>query len=509
MRIKNVIQTIDQNAREFPMRLCYEDGPHTYTYAELIAASDRIALYLRQQDLQENAPILIYGDQSFNMIASFLGCVKSGHAYIPVDVHSPEERLLQITAIAQPALALEVVPLPVSLGQLPVLRAETLQHLIQSDVPAAYGDAHWVGLDENYYIIFTSGTTGVPKGVQISHDNLLSYVNWMLTDFGLLTGVRALSQAPYSFDLSVMDLYPTLCLGGTVVALRKEITDQFKLLFAALPKLKVNLWVSTPSFADICLLDPQFDSDHYPELTHFCFCGEELTVRTAKTLLQRFPKAAVYNTYGPTEATVAVTGIRITPKMCQQYPRLPIGRAKADTRVYVGDSTDKSTTNTAAGELMIEGPSVSRGYLNNEAKTAKAFFKGTNGRGYRTGDLGFVDEQGLIFYRGRLDFQVKLHGYRIELEDIDQNLQQLHAVKQASTVPRYNPQHQVTQLIAYVVPEEKTADIAQLTRAIKAALSQQIMSYMVPQRFVFQEKLPLTANGKVDRKTLIAEVNHR
>ncbi|MDN6715651.1 MAG: AMP-binding protein, partial [Lacticaseibacillus paracasei] len=268
-------------------------------------------------------------------------------------------------------------------------------------------------------------------------------------------------------------------------------------------------WVSTPSFAEIALLDPNFNQDNYPDLTHFLFCGEELVNKTAQELITRFPKATVYNTYGPTETTVAVTGMAITQDIVDQYPRLPIGFAKPDTEIFVVDEQGNQVSAGTEGELMIVGPSVSKGYLNNPEKTAKAFFNVGSQRGYRSGDLATMTEDGMIFYRGRTDFQVKLHGYRIELEDVDHNLNQVSYIKQASTVPRYNKDHKVAQLIAFAVakPNDFESDM-KLTQAVKAELGKMVMEYMIPQRIIYRDKLPLTANGKVDRKALIAEVNH-
>lgn len=507
MTFSNIITKIDQVAQQNPTKICYQDGAKLYTYRALKIESDRVAAFLQTQNLPKKAPVIVYGGQTFEMIVTFLGAVKAGHAYIPVDEHSPKERLVQINQVAHPGAVLEVSDLPITLPGVEVVRKATLAH-VRATGSTHYDVTQQVQGDENFYIIFTSGTTGTPKGVQISHDNLRSYVHWMLTDFELYPGIRALSQASYAFDLSVMDLYPTLLLGGTLVALDKTVTDDFRKLFKRLPTLKVNAWVSTPSFVEICLLEPTFDQAHYPELDHFLFCGEELTSKTAQALLQRFPEAQLYNTYGPTETTVAVTGVRIDADMLARYPRLPIGRAKADTQITVVTADGQPVPANQNGELIITGPSVSKGYLNNPEKTKQAFFTKNGQRAYHSGDLGFVANDGLIFYRGRTDFQVKMHGYRIELEDVDQNLLQLDLVKQASTVPCYNRSHKVTQLVAYVVPNHNDyPDQLALTKAIKTQLGQNIMPYMVPQRFVYQEKLPLTINGKVDRKSLLAEVN--
>ncbi|BDZ31031.1 D-alanine--poly(phosphoribitol) ligase subunit DltA [Lactiplantibacillus sp. WILCCON 0030] len=505
--IKNIIDTIDNFARTQPEKVVYDVQGVTHTYADLKRYSDALAAHLDTLDLAAGAPIIVFGGQTFEMIATFLGIVKSGRAYIPIDTHSPNERLTMINEIAKPAAVIAVAELPTGVGTTPVITPDQLAAIFATTVD--YQADHAVSGDDDYYIIFTSGTTGKPKGVQISHDNLLSYVNWMLgDDFGLPAQPKALSQPPYSFDLSVMDVYPTLTAGGTLYALPKAVTDDFKQLFTVLPTLPINVWVSTPSFMDICLLEPKFNAEHLPNLTHFLFCGEELTHKTAATLKKRFPAARVFNTYGPTETCVAVTQIEITTAALDRFERLPIGYAKADTKMVVVDEAGKPVPNGTEGELIIAGPSVSKGYLNNPEKTAKAFFKLDGQRAYHSGDIGTMDADGLFRYRGRVDFQIKMHGYRIELEEVDHFLGQQQHIKQAVAVPKYDKEHKVTQMIAYVVPKPNDfeTDFA-LTTAIKKDLQGMMMEYMIPQRFVYQESLPLTPNGKIDVKSIMKEVN--
>lgn len=496
--IADIIKAIDMVAIQTPSAVAYNYLGQTNTYAELKHFSDSLANYIDHLDLPAGSPIIVYGDQTFSMIAVFLGCVKSGHAYIPVDLHSPNDRLTMIQAIAQPQLVIAVKPLPVKLLVANTIEAPQLQAIFRQANP--YQLTHAVKDTDNFYIIFTSGTTGKPKGVQISHQNLLSFVNWILTDFGLPEKPTSLAQAPYSFDLSVMDLYPTLVMGGQLQVLPKAITDNFKTLFATLPSLSLNIWVSTPSLIDICLLEPNFKQAKYPQLSHFMFCGEELTHQTAAKLKQRFPAAKIFNTYGPTETTVAVTGIEITTAILNDYQRLPIGYAKADTTVKI----DPITPTKQSGELIISGPSVSKGYLNSSEKTKQAFSE----KGYRSGDLVTMTASGLIFYRGRTDFQIKLNGYRIELEEVDHYLSQQKLIKQAVAVPKYNQQHKVTALLAYVVLQTATDRPAfEVTKILKQQLQREMMAYMIPQRFIYRSSLPLTINGKIDVKAMIKEAN--
>ncbi|MFC6274699.1 D-alanine--poly(phosphoribitol) ligase subunit DltA [Levilactobacillus tangyuanensis] len=507
--INDLIKTIDQFATSDPQRIAYDDLGKTNTYGDLKRQSDALAAHLDAMDLPRHAPIMVYGGQTFAMMATFLGIVKSGHAYVPIDTHSPMERITTINEIAQPAAAIAVSPIPADLKATPVITTANLDTIFAGSAIDYVAD-HAVKGDETYYIIFTSGTTGKPKGVQISHTNLLSYVNWMLSeDFDLPDFPRTLSQAPYSFDLSVMDWGPTLASGGTLVALPKTITDNFKALFETLPAMNLDVWVSTPSFMDICLLEPTFDAAHYPNLTRFLFCGEELTHGTAQTLHDRFPDARIFNTYGPTETTVAVTQVEITADVLRAYPRLPIGYVKDDSKIVVVDDNLHPVPAGTEGEILISGPSMSKGYLNNPDKTAKAFVDWNGQTVYRSGDLGVQLDNGLIMYRGRTDFQIKLHGYRIELEEVNHYLSLEDHIQVGVAVPRYDRSHKVSQLIAWVVPadHEFSSELA-LTKAIKDNLQGgDMMEYMIPQRFVYKDSLPMTPNGKVDIKSIIAEVN--
>lgn len=507
MIIENVIETIDAIATTAGDRIAYDELGQTHTYADLKQASDRLAAYVTTHGVADKAPIMVYGGQQFEMVASFLGSVKAGHAYVPVDVNSADERLLDIIEIGQPALVIAVDDLPIAMTDVPVVTRQQLTDIFAT--PVTFELTQPVAGDDNFYIIFTSGTTGKPKGVQISHTNLLSFANWMLgEDFAWQTGSNVLSQPPYSFDLSVMDWVPTLLSQGTLKALPKATADDFKTLFQTLPALALNKWVSTPSFADVALLDPEFTQDNHPNLDTFLFCGEVLTRTTAEKLLSRFPQAKIFNTYGPTEATVAVTGLPITTDIIATYDKMPIGYANTDTEIIIQDPDGVALPDGEAGEIVIAGTSVSKGYLNNPEKTASAFTIANGKQAYRTGDLATRDADGLLHYKGRSDFQIKLHGFRIELEEVAQQLQQSQWVEQAVAVPRYDADGKVKQLLAIIVA--KTNDFEKpimLTNAIKAELENIMMPYMVPGRFMYRDSMPLTPNGKIDLKGLIAEVN--
>lgn len=502
----NLVKQIDDISVKMGDRLVYDYLGDTNTYDDLKKRSDSLAFQIDNLGLSKTTPIIVYGDQTFNTIVAFIACVKSGHAYIPVDEHSSEDRITMIQDVAHAELIIALNDLPVEVPNVKVITSAKLKSIFNH--PIDYVMTHPVGGDDNFYIIFTSGTTGKPKGVQISHDNLQSFLDWMDNSFGLPEHAVGLSQTAYSFDLSGMDLYPTLTLGGELQAIPREVTEDFRQLFNTLENLTTNFWVSTPSFVDICLLSKTFNQEHYPELNYFFLCGEELTHSTAERLKKRFPDAHIYNTYGPTEATVAVTAIDITDEILEKYDRLPIGYIKSDSQAWIDvDGEQKFGEN---GELILCGPTVSKGYLNAPEKTEKSFFVNNGQRAYRTGDVGMQEQDGLLFFAGRKDFQIKMHGFRIELEEIAHYLNQLPQINQGVVVPKYNHDRKVSALIAYVVKQPQLSaddDDLHLTSKLKDALQHELMPYMIPQQFVYRDNLPLNINGKVDINTLIKEVN--
>lgn len=504
--LDNIITTIDNWASINSDKLVYKYLEEKFTYGKLKYFSDSIADYLDFLNIRDKAPVIVYGGHKFEMLASFLGAVKSGHAYIPIDTHSPNSRISMIKEIANPGAIIATEQLPVEVNDIPVINPEKLSELSNKIVD--YSLSHPVDGDDNFYIIFTSGTTGKPKGVQISHDNVVNYINWMISDaFKLPLNISATAQASFSFDVSGMGWITTLVKGGHLTALPREITNDFKKLFTMLPQLDVNTFISTPSFAEICLLEPSFNEKNMPNLNIFLFCGEELTISTTKKLFDRFPNAHIYNTYGPTEATVAVTAVEITKDLLKKG-RLPIGYANPAVNIKIFDEKGNELGTGESGEIIITGKTVSKGYMNNPEKTKKAFFMIDEIPAYHTGDLGFIDSDGLVHYLGRMDFQIKLHGYRIELEEINHYLNNNKHIKQGVAVPKYDKDHKVAKLYAYVVPENNDFENElQLTTTIKKELKDSMMEYMIPNKFIYKDKLPLTTNGKVNIKSLIAEVN--
>lgn len=511
--IQDMIEAIEHFAQVQPDFPVYDILGQVHTYGDLKKDSDSLAAHIDRLGLPDKSPVVVFGGQEYEMLATFVALTKSGHAYIPIDSHSALERVAAIVEVAEPSLIIAINDFPLADVTAPIFSAEQVQAAFREG--ASYELSHPVQEDDNYYIIFTSGTTGKPKGVQISHNNLLSFTNWMITDKEFATPERPqmLAQPPYSFDLSVMYWAPTLALGGTLFALPSAVTQDFKQLFETILSLPIAIWTSTPSFADMALLSDDFNSQKLPQLTHFYFDGEELTVKTAQKLRDRFPQARIINAYGPTEATVALSAVAVTDEMLQNCKRLPIGYTKADSPTFVIDEEGQKVPNGQQGEIIVCGPAVSKGYLNNPEKTAEAFFEFEGLPAYHTGDVGSMTDEGLLLYGGRMDFQIKFNGFRIELEDVSQNLNKSKYVESAVAVPRYNKDHKVQNLLAYVILKDGVAEQFEreidITKAIKEDLQDIMMSYMMPSKFLYRETLPLTPNGKIDIKGLISEVNKR
>ena len=324
--------------------------------------------------------------------------------------------------------------------------------------------------------------------ISSSPHDLNNYLDWAMS---LAGGIEEravfMNQAPYSFDLSVMDLYLSLATGGTVVSVDRLLQKDSYRLMDYLSGQGINYWVSTPSFADICLAEERFDAAFLPEVKAFLFCGEVL-------LIKRFPDSKVINTYGPTESTVCVTEIQITEEMTAGNEPLPVGKARPGTRIELNPETS---------EIIIIGDTVSPGYYKEPMLTSKTFFfmdplsacesaggrhiVGSDGsRAYRTGDKGHFDED----------------GYRIEIEDIESNLASVYGVKRGAVAQRIRD-GRVESLTAFVIRDgDLITDDYFGRKVIRTALREKMPSYMVPKRVIFLDELPVTNNGKLDRKRL-------
>ena len=422
-------------------------GEETIPWQALWPMASSLAARLRRAG---EGPVALTGSPDAVWVpAAFLACLIAGRPYLPLDPALPPAR--------QRALA-------ASLGAQWLTQEEALAGFGAGEdcVPAREGG-------RIAYLLFTSGSTGAPKPVAVSVDNLESFLRWAesLPQLTGAAGGTAVGQAAWSFDLSVADLYLSLTQGGTHVALTQAEKEDWPALLRRLEVSRPTLLVTTPTFLRLCLADPGFSRDSLPELTTVFSCGEALPPAAARRLLERFPGCTLLNAYGPTEATCAVCAAPITLEQC--HGPLPVGR--------LGEGAVEITLE--GGEIILTGASV-----------APAF-----GGRYATGDLGYADDRGLLYWAGRKDHQLKYKGYRIEPAEIEGALEALPGVERAAVLPRRDSAGGVKALVAVV--EGSAAP-----QTLRQALAGRLPGYKIPSQWRAVERMPLTPNGKCDRKRL-------
>lgn len=478
----------------------------TITYSELWDYSDKIAKHINETVAGDKEPIVVYGHKSPLMLAAFLACVKTGHPYCPVDISMPQERLKDIVEASETKLLIAMVDTEVTAANKWIMA--DVNAMVAEDVRELPKDNYVSGSDV-YYIIFTSGSTGKPKGVMITADCLDNYLDWMEQIINRSTDKKQLTylnQAPFSFDLSVMDTYTSLYTGGTIWSMEKRLQEDMGLMHAKLKESGLNVWVSTPSFMNVCLLNKEFNGENLPDFTTFLFCGEVLTNKTARELMKRFPNAEVINTYGPTESTVAVTEVVINDEMAGSEHPLSIGYDKPGTKIFIMDDkyTYPGKPEGEKGEIVIAGNTVAAGYLNQPELTADKFFKLSTPDGdmwaYKTGDEGYKEKE-LLYYCGRMDFQIKLNGYRIELGDIESNILEMNDVTYCVVLP-IEKRGEVKGLAAFVTLDHPVEDEFEYSQSVRKYIAEKLPHYMVPKKCIVLDEMPMTNNGKADRRVL-------
>lgn len=471
-----IIDKLKSAAKSFPDRIAYKVKNDFITYSELISRAEKYSLLLKKQG---SSPVIIYGHKEISVIVSILSCLFSGRAYVPVDSSTPILRIQKIARLTKSTLVLtdnNTDSKSLCIENAEICSLSGLEKFKSNEEKETYGNTA--------YIIFTSGSTGEPKGVPVSTKNLGNFVDWIsnLSPLRDYTEANVLNQASFSFDLSVADLYYSLCKGHTLTAFEGNSGDGFDRLFEIFADEKINVAVMTPTFIKLCLLNGDFNEKNYPHLKCVYFCGEPLENKTAQKLLNSFPSLKIINAYGPTEATSAVSAILITREIIENEPLLPVGDLDSlATEVEIID-----------GEIVLKGNSVFSGYLGN---SAGGYYKENGVNCYKTGDLGFKKD-GKLYCKGRKDSQIKFKGYRIELNEIEFHLSQISGVKECAVIAKRTPDGIVKTIKAFVAPENLTADY------IRAELLKSLPEYMLPKAFKFAKQLPINKNGKIDRRAL-------
>ena len=516
------VNAIDAQADRVPAKVAFRNsrGEHI-TYAQLRERSDALARWLAANDaVPAHAPVIVYGHKSPYMLVCFLACVKSGHAYVPVDVVYPSERIASIASQLGATAALDTTgALPGLLGKArascPCFDVRELAAALEEAPGGIAPDAAPMPLGpaDTFYILFTSGSTGTPKGVEVLTECVDNFSDWMLSSEFAVEGERSwFNRSPFTFDVSLTDMAAGLTRGDTLFALEDEAEKSMAHSFSALAESGVTEWVSTPSFVEQCLADPSFNAELLPHLARMLLAGEVLRPETVRMAQQRFPGLRVFNGYGPTESTDLVTLCEILPDMLEHDRSLPIGYAKPGSRLVVLDpDTLEELPCGQHGELFVIGNTVARGYWGREDLTQAAFGAcpselADSMRSYRTGDEVTRAPDGLFYYHGRYDLQIKLHGYRIELGDVESSLCALPEVHMACVLPVMRD-GAISHLVAFIVAAQGAGPAGfALTKQLKRELRRAVPSYMVPRSFKYVDAFPLNPSGKADRKALAALV---
>ena len=473
-----------------PSKIALVGSNGELSWQELFERTQTLVEVIKNLDLEKGYPIFIYGHKEVEFPISILACLITQHPFVPIDRLYPKKRIEEIKAETQSSVFIDCS------GELEDENATVISFesgeinkksgaVTESCVPV---------FQENplAYILFTSGSTGKPKGVMIRKNSILDLVNWIDSDaFGMTENEVFVNQSPFSFDVSLFDTFATLTYGATMIMVSQELAKNTEEFHSKLATYKATFWTSTPSFIYLYLRENWFNSEALPSLKKFLFAGEPLPIATCQSLFNQFTEAQVANAYGPTEATVITTIFDIDESTLGEYSNLPIGYSKPDSEMITLESSSKESPK----ELIIVGENVAEGYLNRSKQTEVSFFSQNSKKAYKTGDLGYI-ENGLIYCMGRIDNQIKLNGYRIELDEINEKILAVPNVDEARTIG-LKRNDKVVRIVS-LFQSSTEIDVS----SIKERLVKSLPHYMVPSDIHQVPDFPKNQSGKIDGSEL-------
>ena len=478
-RSETLVDLFEKQARQTPDAQAVVFKNRIYTYREIDDITSRLAIHLQQKyGVDRETVVGVMIDRSEWMVIYPLAVMKAGGAYMPLDFHFPEDRLSYMIEDAGVDLILSEDSLVAT--ALPKFKG----YVINRDEVMALPDAKDTLTDRptpdcSFVILYTSGSTGRPKGCVLEQHNIVNFCHWYIRDFKVTAADRSVAYANFGFDAHMIDIYPLLACGGSVYILPSDMRMDLAAIHQYIEENKLTIAFFTTQIGTQLASLFEFSTIRL------------MSVGGEKLLPMKKPSFDFYNVYGPTECTLFSTFY----PLARDYEDAPIGRPLAGYQLYVVDNNLHLLPRGMAGELCVAGEGVGREYLNNSKLTAEKFVTLNGKRMYRTGDLVKWNEAGNVVFLGRIDNQVKLRGLRIEIGEIESVLSRYEGIKSAAVdVKDING---VQMLCAYYC-SDKTVD----TDRLKAYLGESLTEFMVPEVYVHMDDMPLTPNGKVNRRAL-------
>lgn len=501
-----VVQWLEDTARKFPERRAFVDEKRCYTWAELRQTALSIAASIENVLAGRKHPVAVYMEKSADMLAVYMGIAYSGNFYSPIAANMPANRIEKMVQTLQPALLITTQEFKSNVGPGKKINFAG-DVLCFEDIADETVDDKKVKeyvnciLDTDLlYVLFTSGSTGTPKGVAITHRGVIDYIDWVTEEFAITEKDSFGNQAPFYFDNSILDIYSAVKTGSAVYIIPPELFSQpVKLLqYLAEKRITTIFWVPSAMIM-VSTLKAFKNVDVSKTLKRVLFCGEVMPNKQLNVWRKHLPNALYANLYGPTEITDACTYYIVDREFHDDEP-LPIGRPMRNTEILVLDGQNQLVMKPeCTGELCVRGSSLSVGYYNNPEKTAAAFVQNPlqtayEEKIYRTGDLVKYNDRHELVYVSRKDFQIKHLGHRIELGEIETAVSSLDGISMCCCL--YDNKHS---MIVLFLEQEMNR------KEINMQLCDMIPDYMLPGKVVCVDKLPLNANGKIDRVTLQQE----
>ncbi|MEI6310665.1 MAG: AMP-binding protein [Bacteroidota bacterium] len=501
MQIKHSFlhELIEESAITFQnhMAIC-EAADKKTSYAQLAELSDTIYKKLIQQAIPAQSRIVFYTEKSSETIAAFIACSKANLIYVPVSLLNPVARLQQIIQLASADY------ICIDSSHIALLEELSSCYSIESKIEITsliflqIAKKNTISITKDIaFILFTSGSTGLPKGVSISHRAALSFIEWSSKYFALDQRNQLLSIAPFNFDLSVFDIYATIMSGACLHLVAEQEIKNPMLIASYIDQAKINTIYATPTFYQTLLAYGKMHKYDFAQVKQILFAGEVFPREGIKQLKSVFHQAQLHNLYGPTETNVCTYYTLPASFDEQSKDAFPIGKACDYASCMLIDETmQKITAIQTPGELLVAGSSLFTNYWGNDAKTNEAFITIDNEKYYKTGDIAFYNEQNELMYTHRKDNMVKKNGYRIELEEITACLSQHENIQQVACV--YLKQKNEI-LCFYISKTMEALDIISL----KTFCTKYLPTYMIPNKFVYLNSFPTTVSGKTDKAQLV------